>query len=282
MRGTIGWIVSCAVVLTFAAAFPLPAQQPADETEVGNIHFAFATYLGSGIYSVGDTTVQVYRIPYTLGILPEEGRDWGLNLQLSATFGFYDFKAEDVLVVGLPERVSTISFVPSLRAPLRLTKQWTVTPNADLGAAKDRDRGDLVWVYGLGLQGEAIYPMANYDLRPLLRGLWAHHSGDVVTIGNDMAKFEAGLEIRAPMRYYLFGQRLDFGVFGKYYAYVHELELVETDNLPVDYTNQWEVGASIGTVSPLKFLGATMPRLGLSYRFGENVGAVRIILGRPM
>ena len=282
MRGEIRSFVLAPAVLALAAAFPVRAQDAAAETRVGNIHFAFATYLGSGIYSVEDRTVQVYRLPVTVGILPEEGRNWGLNLLVPATLGFYDFKAEDALVVGLPDRVSTLCVVPSLRAPVRLSRRWMLTPNADFGAAKEVDQGELVWVYGLGMQGDAIYPMSGYDLRPLLRGQWAHHTGQVYTIGNDLAKLEAGLEIRSPLRYRLFGEQLDFGIFGKHYSYVNELELVQPDELPMDFTSQWEVGFTLGTVNPLRVLGAKLPRFGLSYRFGENVGAVRIILGRPM
>lgn len=284
MRGEIRRLGSAAVLLALAA-LPLPAQEPVDEeTQVGNIHFAFATYLGSGIYSVEDRTVQVYRLPVTVGIVPAEGRDWGMHLQIPATFGFYDFEAEDVLVVGLPDRVSTFCIVPSLRAPVRVTERWTLTPNADFGAAKEFDQGDVVWVFGLGLQADAVYPMTGYDLRPLLRGVWAHHTGEVYTIGNDMAKFEIGLEIRSPPVIGMFGRQFDLGFFWKHYSYVNEVELVQPDELPMDFTSQWEAGFAIGTEEPFAVLKYKfkLPRIGLSYRFGDNVGAVRIILGKPM
>jgi len=276
------FIVSVMVLVVLVAAAPVAAQNGDEEIQVGNLHFAFATYLGSGIYSVQDRTVQVYHFPTTFDLVSPERRDWGLSIQIPFTLGFYDFKADDVLVVGLPDRVSTLSVVPSLMIPFYVSRRWILTPNVDFGAAKEFDQGELVWVLGVGMQGDAVYEMKGFDLRPLMRGLWAQHTGPVYDIGDDMGRLEAGLEARFPLGFYIWGQSANLGFFGKYYSYLTELELVTPDGQSLDFTNQWEFGVTLGTKTPLTFLGVKIPRVGLSYRFGENVGAVRIILGKPM
>jgi len=276
------FLVPAAVLLAIVVANPVMAQNGDEEIQVGNLHFSFANYLGSGIYSVEDRTVQVYHFPTTFDLVSPERRDWGMSIQVPVTLGFYDFRAEDILVVGLPDRVSTISVVPSLMVPFYVSERWVLTPNVDFGAAKEFDQGELVWVLGVGMQADAVYPMKGYELRPLLRALWAQHTGPVREIGDDLGRFEAGLEGRFPLGFYIFGQSANLGVFGKYYSYMTELEFVTPDGIPIDFTNQWEFGATLGTKTPLRFLGIKLPRVGLSYRFGENVGAVRIILGKPM
>jgi len=276
------FLLPAVVTLAVIASSPAMAQDGDEEIQVGNLHFAFATYLGSGIYSVEDRTVQVYHFPTTFDLVSPENRDWGMSIKVPFTLGFYDFRAEDVLVVGLPERVSTISVIPSLLVPFYLSKKWVLTPSADFGAAKEFDEGDWVWVVGLGMQADAVYPMKGFDLRPLLRGQWAQHTGPVYAIGNDLGRLEAGLESRFPLGFYIFGQSANLGIFGKYYSYLTELELVAPDGVPIDFTNQWEFGATLGTKTPLRLWGIKLPRIGVSYRFGENVGAIRLILGKPM
>lgn len=269
-------------IIAIATSSPALAQDADEEIQVGNLHFAFATYLGSGIYSVEDRTVQVYHFPTTFDLVYPENRDWGMSIKVPVTLGFYDFRAEDILVAGLPERVSTISVVPSLLVPFYLSKRWVLTPSMDFGAAKEFDEGEWVWVVGLGMQGDAVYQMKGFDLRPLMRAQWAQHTGPVHAIGDDLGRFEAGLESRFPLGFYIFGQSANLGLFGKYYSYMTELTLVTPDGIPIDFTNQWEFGATLGTKTPLSLWGIKLPRIGVSYRFGENVGAVRLILGKPM
>ena len=38
---------------------------------------------------------------------------------------------------------------------------------------------------------------------------------------------------------------------------------------------------TFGTKEPVTVLGLRMPRLGLSYRFGTGMDAIRIIIGNP-
>ena len=152
----------------------------------------------------------------------------------------------------------------------------------DFEAVAEFDQGELVWVMGLGMQGDAVYKMKGFDLRPLLRAQWAQHTGPVYDIGDDLGRLEAGLESRFPLGFYIFGQSANLGLFAKYYSYMTELRLVTPDGVPIDFTNQWEFGATLGTKTPLRLWGIKLPRIGVSYRFGENVGAVRLILGKPM
>jgi hypothetical protein len=88
-----GSLLACACAL--AAAGPqqaLAAQpQPLTEGEAQLAHFAFASQLGSGVYSISGRTIQIYRLPVGWEVAEPEGRRPGLRLKLPLTIGLYDF-----------------------------------------------------------------------------------------------------------------------------------------------------------------------------------------------
>jgi hypothetical protein len=282
-RSTTRLIILASVTLAIAAAGCVRADDIPEEGDTDYLHYAFATYIGSGIYSVEGRLVQVYHFPATFTLLSEEREQgWGLTLRIPVTVGFYDFKLEDTLVGGLPERASTLSVVPSLRAPVRVTKQWTISPFVDLGAARDIEGERTTWVYGGGMKGWAIYPVQDYELRPAAQLLYAHAESGDLKLGNDLTKLEAGLDVRVPMWFKIRGEQADFGVFGKNYTYLQELEFLRPDGTQFSLHAQWEFGVTMGTRKPFKFLGITIPRWGLSYRFGGGISAVRVVFGNPL
>ncbi len=61
-----------------------------DEQNVAN--FAFATQLGSGVYSISGRTLQIYRLPFSHTLKSTDDSDYGVELTLPVTFGFYDFE----------------------------------------------------------------------------------------------------------------------------------------------------------------------------------------------
>lgn len=283
LRSTTRNLNAAVAVLLLAAALPVPAQEEPEEPGPDELHYAFATYLGSGIYQVEtDVIVQVYRIPFEFGILKDEERRWGMRLQVPITFGFYNLKLEDVVVTELADRMATVSVVPSLRFPVRVTPKWTLTPFADVGFATDLEEHRESWLFGGGMTAKAVYPMADYELRPGFRFLWAHRVADDLLYGEELVKLESGLDVRVPLWFTIRGQPADFGVFFKNHSYFNELEFLRPEMGPIDVTTQWEFGVTLGTRTPLKFFGFKLPPVGMSCRFGDGVTAVRILFGDPI
>ena len=98
------------ILLSFAAHGQ--ALLRSSEQEV--IDFAFASQLGSGVYSMSGRTLQVYRLPF--GYEFDHAADARVRprLTLPVTLGFLDFEPIDVVHTGLPESVVSLSFVPGL------------------------------------------------------------------------------------------------------------------------------------------------------------------------
>jgi hypothetical protein len=56
------------------------------------INYSFATWIGSGVYQVGDRRMAILRVPLRYTLRPPEKTKPGLKLLLPITLGYYDFK----------------------------------------------------------------------------------------------------------------------------------------------------------------------------------------------
>jgi hypothetical protein len=148
-----------------AALTLVVAATVADAADDKPLSFAFASQAGSGIYDIEGRVVQIYRIPISFGVkaLGAEERDWGISVSSPLTFGFYDFKPEDVFTGEFPTHVGTASLLPGVAFPVRAKTNWILTPHVDFGAAKEFSGGDLAWVYDLGLRSDVSFPSGSWD-----------------------------------------------------------------------------------------------------------------------
>lgn len=261
-------------VVAILAAAPTPTR--ADE----QLPFAFAYRLGSGVYTAGGRTIQIYRLSFSATILEPKGRDFGLELSLPVTIGFYDFKALDVLDSGLPEQVGAISFTPGLRVPIAVRANWTLTPFAEVGPARESDTDTTTWVYGLGLESLATFSSGPGIFR--LNNAFAYVGEDPSDQpGGSLIEVDTGLEYRLPLGWMIGKHEVDFGGYGQSFRYWREEDELRAFFRPATRTlvANWEVGFTFGTVAPWKVLKIPLPRVGIGYRFGEEAASWRLALG---
>ncbi len=58
-------------------------------------------------------------------------------------------------------------------------------------------------------------------------------------------------------------------------------ELIRFYGKPLSVDVQWEFGVTLGTMTPWRVLGLTIPRIGMSYRVGSGASTFRLVLGGP-
>ena len=250
-----------------------------------SISFAFASQAGSGIYDIEGRVVQIYRVPISFTVKPlEEGRRWGAAVRLPVTFGFYDYEAEDVLSGDLPSHVGTASLLAGVRFDVRAASNWVLSPYVDAGAAKDFDGGSAVWVYDVGLKSEVSFPAGTWDGLAGQELLWAGAAGSGDPATDWYAEAKAGFEFRRELPLNIGKSRADIGLFGVYHRYVKN----EEESVALRYAapatvpgvdEQTELGVSFGTRPTLAWWKVSMPKLGVSYLFGDGVSAVRLVFG---
>jgi hypothetical protein len=243
------------------------------------LHFAFASQVGSGVYDVNGRTVQIYRIP--VGVrLPEVDPTWGWRLTLPVTIGFFDLEPEDFLHTNVRENLSTVSFVPGLRFELPIRKNITIEPFVEGGMAWDLSGGTRTWVYAAGIASEIRFPWHELDGRLGNKLLWAGITGDGALLADDYGELETGLELSQPLWFGIHGRPVDAGLFAMSYLYFEPLEAFRSSG-DFEMRDQWEIGFTFGTRPPLEYKKVRMPRIGLSYRFGDGLSAARLVLGMP-
>ncbi len=273
------WSLYLATVLLAAAIAPAAYAQSLlslDEQNVTN--FAFATQLGSGVYSVSGRTLQIYRLPFSHTLRSTDDSNFGVKLTLPVTFGFYDFELQDIEDGDIPTQVDSLSFVPGLTLVFDIRPDWTLEPYVEAGIARARDVNANANVYAVGVASEYEFGGQGFDW--LLRN-------DLTFAGVDLrgtdgshrfARLQTVLTARRPFSR---ESRIDYLVYAlnEYY--------VEQPDGPVDSGDrggssvQYEIGITLGTTEPRRVWGMPVPRVGIGYRFGSHLDVFRIVIGTP-
>ena len=250
------------------------------------LSFAFAAQAGSGIYSIEGRVAQIYRVPISFTARPlEDERVWGASVTLPVTFGFYDYEPADALSGQFPSHVGTASLLPGVRFDVRAKKNWVVSPCIDFGAAKDFEGDALVWVYDVGIRSVVSFPAGSWDARAGQELLWAGAAQTANPLTAWFGRAEAGFEFRHELPWRSGRSQWDIGLFVVYDRYFKDNSSTSTavayaaPGATSDVNEQTEIGLSLGTRPTLAWWKISMPKLGLSYCFGDGVAGVRVVFG---
>ena len=271
----------------FAAITALVVVAPADAQdflragEEQLVNYAFATQLGSGVYSISGRTLQIYRLPFNYVIAEPEEHHPGVRLTLPLTVGFVDFKPQDVLDTGLPHNLDTLSIVPGIELDFELTPHWHLLPFAQAGRALDRTSGGDATVYSFGAHAAATKDYRSLDLRFKVGATYAAVEPDQALSSDSFVLIEAGLEGRRPLGLTLGGHAFDWG------AYLMADLFADRPDAPLDRAAdsasqyQFELGLTVGPRSRVTLWRIPVPRVGVGYRFSGDLGVWRLVLGQP-
>lgn len=240
---------------------------------------AFATQMGSGIYTSEESVMQIYRINTSVGLRSPLVHRWGLRLRLPLTVGFYDYEVMEFFSSGLPEDLTTLAFLPSLELEHYATHYWLVTPFAGFGAGINWQQHSHDWITTIGLRNLFVFPWREWEIRLNQRILYSELLTPALAEVDDFSMFESGVDFRHALGFTLFGLELDGGIFGINYVYKTSPHLLVSSANPFRQEVEWEFGVTTGTVRPAYFWRFIIPRVGLSYRFGNDRSSIRIIVG---
>jgi hypothetical protein len=274
------FMVKSALMALFAATLAPAAQAQTllsrDEQNMAN--FAFATQLGSGVYSVSGRTLQIYRLPFSYTLKSTDNSSFGVELTLPVTFGFYDFELQDIANGDIPTNVDALSFVPGLKLVFEVQPGWKLEPYVEAGISRARDVDADASVYAGGLLSHYEFDGQGFDW--LLRNDLTFAGVDVRgAAGSDnFARLQTVLTARRP---FTRDSRVDYLVYAMNEYYVDQ------PNGPVDSTErsgssvQYEIGFTLGTSETRHLWRIPLPRVGIGYRFGSDLEVFRIVIGTP-
>lgn len=269
------------LVAGLIAAVPAAAQlqQPLSEEESAKLfNYAFTNEVGFGRYEVGDQTVQSIKLPITHLLQSPVDHSFGIRLRFPITLASYSLTIADFLD---DLNLVALSFVPGVEFLIPFGDRWYLIPRQDLGFTKDFEGGELVFISATGVRGMYIRELAPVELS-LGSGLKYSFGKTSDPINDDdFALIEAGADLRYPLGFSVKGHAVDSSVFFIAKHYFRQLVFGQVGQEPIELERLYEAGLSFGTTPRPKVFGFRIPRIGVSYLFGDDFRGVKISFGFP-
>ena len=270
-------VFTCALVTISFRSF---ATSDIDKLE-NSINYAFANYLGTGIYSATDRNVQVYNLPFSLSISKDKKDDPFLFLRLPVTVGFIEFVPQEIVESGLPDRLETLTFVPGIGAHYQVRKNWRLTPFIDVGLGHDFATNQTALVYGTGVKSRVIFDYIDYSFELHNELLYAGNSVKTQSRTNDFSRFETGLNFRYPMSFKLWERKTALSLYVINFNYFNSLDFIRFTETEIQIRTQNEIGITFDTFPDMAISKIEFGRIGLAYRTGDGLNVTRLVIGIP-
>jgi hypothetical protein len=133
------------------------------------------------------------------------------------------------------------------------------------------------------------FPAGTWDGRAGQELLWAGAAEAGNPLTGWYGEANVGFEFRHELGFNVGRTRADAGLFIVYHRYFKNSQSFQSASPVAAFSaepatvpgvdEQTEVGLSFGTRPKLAWWKLSMPKLGLSYRFGDGISAVRIVFG---
>jgi hypothetical protein len=283
--------VVCVLALArgaLAAAPPPCTNECTSGSEANFANFGFASELGSGVYEIGGSVLQVYQLPlgYRLRYAERPEGQPGLRLILPVTVGFLNYQTQDLVHFELPTQIGALSLEPGVQFDYWMNEDWHVYPYVKAGATFASSSAVNAWIYGVGVRSD--FRFSFFDGA----GLWSselNHAGvhyyhaatdSGQSVPSDhFTRWRNGAELR-----HLFGapfreRRWEAGVYGVADIYL-DAPQGAASGISAN-TLQYETGLMFGLNPMYQVWGITVPRLGIGYRFAGQYSGWRLVIGEP-
>ena len=258
--------------------FVVTSVNAAGENESAN--YAFANYLGSGIYRTSEQDATVINMPFSYQMEADDGIDFKIRLPVSV--GFFDFEVNDIPDDGIPTTLDTLSFVPGLEFDYLYSDQLEIVPYVDLGWAGNLTTGSDTAVYSSGIS--ALYKLDGGDYDPLWVNRLYYAGYYTLDTHNKegYAAFQTGFDLGLPNRFDVLGRSIQPTLFAVSYWYFVDLTFDAPGSKDVSISSSYEVGFTFASEKPVGYSFMTLDRLGMGYRFGKDFYAWHLLFDLPI
>jgi hypothetical protein len=240
-------------------------------------NYGLSSFLGSGIYTIGGQSVQLYRIPITVALTEDKAARTRYFAQLPITFGFYGFTPTDVLNGSVPSSLDTVSVLGGIEARHTIDERWRYIQLLAVGYTVAAGHSDRKLV-GSQSALERTAPLDRWRTR------WRNEVLAAVSAGGPQSSDKVirlleGVEFDRPQSWTVFGRQAAIGTYGVLRWYGGGAAPFATggdaDRLEA------EVGVTFGTAEPIRILDLPLPRLSLGYRRAAALNIFFLGFGTP-
>ena len=241
------------------------------------INFAYASWVGTGYYRVGDRNALILRGRLARPLLKSHAqRKWELDLLLEGTIGFYDF-------LTAATDVAAVTAVPGLMVKYPVRENWWLKPFGQIGVGKDFSDGDTVLIGAAGIKSLAAFPQPNDAVWELGNSLMFADNSDSSDNASDdgFSMFEIGLNRRSPIDYRVLGQPTDLNLFFIYTEFINDLEFFQVDFTDTRLKRIYKFGFAFTAEEKFSIMGIKFGGAGLNVSLGDNYFGVGFTTGFP-
>ena len=283
MRGRrSSWVsAACLGVIAVTVNWPAFPQGLGQDDTTDLIHYSYAALFGTGVYRLDDRTVTMLRIPVSYKIREPDGRRPGIRLRAPVTLGLHKFDFDSIFDI-FDEDLSTISVVPGVALDFLIKPNWRVTPAAYLGVGRDLTNGISSGIFGGVISSNYAFEKFGYRFRlgnDLLVAGYRPEGGN----SRSISRIGVGLDAEFPTKWQWAGGNVFINPQLIAYYYANEVEFVtlSQDREFIDAQVEIQFGLAIGRDPPMKILGFTVDRLGLGFRFSDDLDGIKLITRFP-
>jgi hypothetical protein len=248
------------------------------------VNLIYAQQFGLGSYSIGGIDVDVFQLPYSHAIDLTPGPDgWQL-----VPYGYlsYGHIKVDITVPEVGRFVGREDFLlgtPGLELVIPVRPWWKIKPYGEVGLGSTLRNPVAFYTYTIGLTNLFEFRLGDFQVSLGHTVAWA--GDDAFQSGSEQeayATFDTGVEVRHPLGFTWRDITPDVGVFFVHYYFTPPATFARVGGTPLEVSNQFEFGLTVGSATPFKLLGVIdSPRVGVSYRFGDGLTGVRVSFGFP-
>ncbi len=256
---------------------------PANAEESDIVHYAYANYLGSGVYRTTGQNASLISMPFSYELGKEGKTTYGLRLPVS--IGFFDF---DLPNLDLPDEVGTITFTPGIAFNYQYTENWMIESYVDIGYGRNLTTNKGVTVTSAGVSALYHFNLKNYDSIWANRIYYANYDGNGYDAQDSYAAVHIGIDTGLPVQYQVFGYQFQPRIFATAFWYFSEVDFLmpktksfDEDN-NITLTNSLEFGITMKFDKTIGYDWAGIDRIGLSYRYSKNLSAFRLLFSFPI
>jgi hypothetical protein len=258
------------ILLVIGLAWSFTPAQDVEDSEFDGFNYAYAAVLGSGYYSIEGRRAVILRLPLRTILRQEDDDHWGIRIVYPVTLGWYSLKDDDRLLPDDPTNIGTLSVAPGVEFRRRVTRNWLLKPFLMAGPAKEFATGDMAWLAAAGVGSRLDFPWSRRKV--VLRNYLAY----AVNFNNSWLPDDDLAVINTKVEYLeKITDRTAIGVIARNELYFNEVGIRSPEEIfYIRY--RWEAGLSYGAYERIKWWKFPVPRVSVSYRWGQDIAGVRV------
>jgi hypothetical protein len=205
----------------------------------------------------------------------------GIRLLLPVLVGFYDYDNDSVLQGSTPGDAATLSFVPGMEFEYVVNERWRLKPYGQVGFGRDLKNNENSLIYMAGINSHYRLPGS---------GEWKFALGNTVTYAGfdpddgdtqSLGILGAGIDMISPWKLKMFGKETRLASSLIYYFYADNPSFEQGDDRSKSVNGEFEWSLALDFGEPRKLMGIEFDRIGLGFRYGDNVRGIRVVTKFP-